>query len=282
VEICKQAVGQDGFSGIYMDSFGKGAPECYDPTHGHPIGGGKPVIEGQRAMAKRVRDAIRAIDSQAIMSGEDPVEAFRDLLDVNLYAVNVTPNYRPIYRVVWGDYSLGHGRVLASGAALAPESAVLFLEGTIPGRIYCEGESPLLKPEQAEQLAFLKRLTHFTHHGLEYLRMGEYLRPLELDRLLPTITFTESVEKQKVALPAVLNSVTRSHRDGSVAVVLVNIDGVEHSVMVPIDPTWRGEARRAQPPKLSSMAEDGTESPLPVGDVHLTLAPSEVAFLILR
>ena len=133
VELSRRAVGEWGFSGVYLDSFGKGAPECFATDHGHPLGGGNTVISGQRALVKRVREAVRVADREAILSGEDPIEAFRDLLDVNLYSVNVMTNYVPIYRTVWGDYSLGHGRVLGpgkSGGNLIPELTALFLEGT--------------------------------------------------------------------------------------------------------------------------------------------------------
>jgi len=114
VTLARRAVAEWGFSGVYLDSFGKGAPECFAADHGHPVGGGNTTVAGQRVMARRIREAIRAVNPEAIMSGEDSVEAFRDLLDVNLYATNVMPNYVPIYRTVWGDYSLGHGRLLGS------------------------------------------------------------------------------------------------------------------------------------------------------------------------
>ena len=200
VDLSRRAVGEWGFSGVYLDSFGKGAPECFAPDHGHPVGGGNTVISGQRVLAQRVREAVRARDPEAILSGEDPIEAFRDLLDVNLYSVNTMPNYVPVYRTVWGDYSLGHGRVLApgkSGANLLPELATLFLEGTIPGRIY--GESPdvfLLQPDHAKEFSFLQSLTAYTDHGLAWLRFGEYLHPLTFTPPPPTIGFRESVENQ--------------------------------------------------------------------------------------
>jgi hypothetical protein len=290
VTLARRAVGEWGFSGVYLDSFGKGAPECFAPDHGHPVGGGNTVIRGQRALARRVREAVRAADPEAILSGEDPIEAFRDLLDVNLYSVNTMPNYVPVYRTVWGDYSLGHGRVLApgkSGANLLPELATLFLEGTIPGRIY--GDSPdvfLLQPAHAGELAFLKSLTAYTEHGLAWLRLGEYLHPLALTPPPPTIEFRESVENKIVRVPAVIHSVTRSHADGSVAVVLVNVGGDAQTVTVPIDPALRGGIDLPKEAKLLRLKEDGQLTDLASGHEawrqKVDLAPGEVAFLILR
>ncbi|EDY17983.1 hypothetical protein CfE428DRAFT_4413 [Chthoniobacter flavus Ellin428] len=289
VDLSRRAVGEWGFSGVYLDSFGKGAPECFAADHGHPIGGGNTVISGQRALVQRVRNAVREVDREAILSGEDPIEAFRDLLDVNLYSVNVMTNYVPIYRTVWGDYSLGHGRALApgkSGGSLIPELATLFLEGTIPGRIYTDSPKVfLLQPEHAQEFAFLKSIAAYTDHGLPWLRFGEYLHPLALPADLPTVEFHESVENQIVRGPAILNSVTRSHADGSIAIVLVNIDDKKQVVSVPIDPVLRSHMLDKEV-KLRRMNEQGEMSDLASGHAEwkqkLELAPGEIAFLVLQ
>jgi hypothetical protein len=289
VDLSRRAVGEWGFSGVYLDSFGKGAPECFAADHGHAIGGGNTVISGQRALVKQVRNAVREVDHEAILSGEDPIEAFRDLLDVNLYSVNVMPNYVPIYRTVWGDYSLGHGRALAtgkSGGSLIPELATLFLEGTIPGRIYTDSSKVfLLQPEHARELAFLKSMAAYTEHGLPWLRFGEYLHPLALSADLPIVEFHESVENQVVRGPAILNSVTRSHADGSIAIVLVNIGDKEQAVSVPIDPVLRSHVLDKEV-KLRRMNEQGEMSDLTSGRAawkqKLELAPGEIAFLVLQ
>jgi hypothetical protein len=286
VDLSRRAVAEWGFSGVYLDSFGKGATECFAPGHGHPIGGGNTVVAGQRTMARKIREVIRAADPQAVMSGEDPIEAFRDLLDVNLYAVNVTPGYAPIYRTVWGDYSLGHGRVIGPGPALIPELASMFLEGTIPGRIYSDSPKPfLLQPELATEFAFMKSLLAYTDHGLAWLRMGEYLHPLELSPAPAVVEFRESVENQVVRLPGVLHSVTRSHADGSVAIVLVNITGSPQTLKIPIDPSLLG-APRGSTAVLARMDQTGARQEISTRrepwSQPLTLAPLETAFLILK
>jgi hypothetical protein len=286
-ELSSKAVAEWGFDGIYLDSFGKGAPECFAPEHGHAIGGGNTTVAGQREMARRVLEAIRKTKPQAFLCGEDPIEAFRDLVALNLYSVNITNNYVPIYRTVWGDYSLGHGRVLGPGPAYVPELATMFLEGTIPGRIFCEAPNPyLLRPEFAQDLAFLKSVVAYTDHGLAWLRTGEYLRPLALVPPPPVIEFKDSVEKQLVRLPGVLHSVTRSHADGSVAIVLVNITEQPQTLAVPITPALRGAALLDRGATLQRIDEAGTPTELGAGrepwQQSLTLQPREVAFLLLK
>ncbi|HEV7401779.1 MAG TPA: DUF6259 domain-containing protein [Chthoniobacteraceae bacterium] len=286
-ELSRRAVAEWGFDGVYLDSFGKGAPECFAPDHGHAVGGGNTLIAGQRVMARRVLAAMRTSNPEAFLSGEDPVEAFRDLVDLNLYAVNVTANYVPITRTIWGDYSLGHGRVLGPGEAFIPECAALFLEGTIPGRIYCESPNLyLLQPEFAREFAFLKTLTAYTDQGHAWLRAGEYLRPLSLTPPPPVFEFKESVEKQLVRFPGVLHSVTRSHADGSVAIVLVNLTAQAQTVAVPINPSSRGAALLEHEATLQRMDQQATRTDLAAGrepwQQSVTLQPLEVCFLILR
>ncbi|HEY3897565.1 MAG TPA: DUF6259 domain-containing protein [Chthoniobacter sp.] len=290
VELSRRAVAEWGFSGVYLDSFGKGAPECFAQDHGHDVGGGNTVIAGQRVLARRVREAIRSVDPEAILSGEDPIEAFRDLLDVNLYSVNTMPGYVPVYRTVWGDYSLGHGRVLGPGKAggsLLPELATLFLEGTIPGRIYADSPDVfLLQPAHARELAFLRSIDAYTQQGLEWLRLGEYLHPLVLSPPPATIEFRESVENKLVRVPSIAHSVTRSHTDGSIAIVLINLAEQLQDISVPIDPKLRGEGKHDPEARLQRMNEQGALTELSRGhgtwSQKLTLAPGEVAFLVLR
>src|SRR5690606_13667842 len=121
----------------------------------------------------------------------------------------------PLYRVIWGDYSLGYGRVLRPSKAgpenIIPEMAALFVNGRMLGRIYTDsGETLFDDPAHAAQKTALQQMTAYGAAGIEYLRFGEYLHPLEWDAPLPEVTVQESVSDSKVKLPAVLQSVTRS------------------------------------------------------------------------
>ncbi|MFH1615004.1 MAG: DUF6259 domain-containing protein [Planctomycetota bacterium] len=292
-EICENAVKNMGFCGIYLDSFGKGAKECFVPNHGHALGGGNYIVQGQRELAQKVLNTIRKHESQAVTAGEAPIEAFRDLLSFNLYAVNTLPDGIPVFRTVWGDYSLGHGRSIRpieKGNNVIPELTSMFLEGTILGRFFCSSreESFILQKEHADELAYLKKLINYTKSGLQYLRFGEYLHPLKPSPTPPIMSFTESVENGTVQVPMLLNSVTRSHADGSVAIVFANIADQPLQASIPIDPALRSEEAQRQQPKASLMLMDehGNLTPVRSGAKpwaeSLKLEPREIAFYILR
>ena len=281
-----------GCSGIYLDSFGRGSAECFAPKHGHALGGGNYATEGQRREAQRVLDAARRVFPEAIVSGEAPIEAYRDILSINLYAINTRTNDTPVFRTVWGDYSLGHGRTVRlspAGDNWVPELAYLFVEGTLFGRFFCSGGSHFfLEKEHADKLAFLLKLIRYNEQSFEYLRFGEYLQPARLTPEPPPTTFQEGCRLKKTTLPSILNSVTRSHADGSVAVVAVNIGKAPFKAGIPIDPGLRREDPRKRRPAamLSRMDEHGKLTEVRRGarpwTETVTLQPTEVVFFVLR
>lgn len=273
-----------GFDGIYLDSFGKGGAECFAPGHGHPRGGGATMLKGQRRMAARIQTAVRASNPEAILAGEAPVEAFRDLLDVNLEAVNRYAGYCPVTRAVLGDYSLSHGRTIRMTSTtnnIIPELATLFLEGIIPGRFFCDGGAPeILQPARADDLAYLQKLIRYTDAGLDYLRYGEFLQPLPLVQTAASVAFRESCENNAIEAPGVLHGVYRSPRDGSLAVVLANIAPDDTKLSLPL-------AKVARPGTgVVRLLADGRREPAgrlgDDGSLTVAIPAHDIVFLILQ
>jgi len=276
---------KSGFRGVYLDSFGKGEAENFAKLPGQSAGGGNQVIADQRRMAQNILNAMHETDPDAVLSAEDPVEAFRDLVQVNLYALNSYNHYVPIYRTVWGDYSLGYGRNIRMTDATKDniaEMGRLFIDGDVLGRFFCDGSEKLwTNPEErAEEKRYLLKAANFLTHGIDHLRFGESLRPLELS--VPETTYTESAKADAVTAPAVLNSVTRSHRDGSVAVVFTNIS--DNPVSFEWDPGAIPDT--AAPRQLHRMNEQGAMESVPPpgasGKHALTIAPYDIVFFVLK
>ena len=58
--VARQLNDQAGSRGLYLDVLtGTDVRLCYDPSHGHPVGGGSYYTEGIEAVLQRVRDAMR-------------------------------------------------------------------------------------------------------------------------------------------------------------------------------------------------------------------------------
>ena len=253
---------EHGFDGVYLDSFGKSSAECFRAEHGHGQGGGNFCIEGQRQLALQLREMLKARSPEFVMSGEAPVEAFVDLLDYYLLAVNSLSDGIPLWRAIAGDYMICHGRGMTPGPkkdSIIGETAELFLDGVIPGRVSFYGGGNFLElPEYAADKAFVNKVIAAIPPTLEYLRMGEMLRAPELLPAPASVTFHEYIKGKPVTRPGVLARVCRSHRDGSRCVVLVNIGTAP----------WRGKV------KLSPDAGGGT--------LDMAVAPRDIVWKILR
>ena len=214
-----------GFEGLYMDTFGKNKInlECFDTSHGHACGGGNIDNFAQRQMGRKVLALVKGRSKDFYIGGEACVESFPEILDYKLNATNVYKNMLSLERALYGDYILSHGRVIRGNDENNDKKilAMDFIEGVIPGRYYCSGRKSMPKSKSAK--AYLKKIIQYTENGVDYLRTGEMLRPLEFKDKIPTVTVVESVREKKIQLPAMKNAVYRSWKDKSIGIVIVNI-----------------------------------------------------------
>ena len=244
INLVEDALDQ-GFSGIYLDSFGKGSEEPLVAERG-VLGGGNYGIEGQREMAYRVRTIMKQHNPQAVMGGEAQTEAFTDLMDYSLCALDTWDHFVPVQRTVYGDYLIFHGRVFRDKVDVENGYYRLlfarqFLEGIIFGRFFCSGGNNgfyLLKPEQAVAREYVETLLAYSEVGREYMRMGEYLHPLDFEPVPPLIDFKEGVASKFVKYPALCSTVARSHRDGSIGIAIVNLTGKDIDASFEVNPAW--------------------------------------------
>jgi len=202
-----------GFSGIYMDSFGKARVgfECFSPDHGHNIGGGN--ANDQRKLGIAVRSTVKANDPDAFIGGESCTETTVDFIDYKLNATNGYQGIVPLERALYGDYILSHGRVIrgSDGASDRRLIGQDYLEGIIFGRFY--GQVPADRQTQE----FLLRAIKLTQYGIDYLRFGKLLRKPEFT--LPS--GTARVKEAKCDLDIWQANAFRSVADNSVAVAIV-------------------------------------------------------------
>ena len=95
--------------GVYFDQVACSGPkECYDATHGHPLGGGRWWEQGYREMFTEIRREFTKRGA-AIIS-EQMGEMWLDLIDIYLNALNYTPYDVPLFPAVYSGYMLHYGR----------------------------------------------------------------------------------------------------------------------------------------------------------------------------
>lgn len=271
-------------AGVYLDSFGRGSPECFATDHPHPPGGGNVAVQGQRAFAARVKRELRRQRPELVLLSEACTESYADLIDLNLLSVDYYEGYLPLRRAVYGDYMLAHGRGnkrRLEDLRFRTEVSTLFLEGALIGRLEVTEDGAVLE-QDADRLAWVKQLAAFTRHGLDYLRFGQLLAPPAF-AAGPMLSYSPDPGAARPVLieaPAVAAGCYRSPRDGSVAVVFVNRDNQPHSFAF----TFRAESPQARHTRLLTLGADGARAVVAeFVEAHtqsVTVPPGGVQFFI--
>jgi len=238
VDWARRIVGEFGFDGVYLDQVACIDPvPCFDPSHGHPLGGGKHWVEGYRRMLARVQAAVRELDPDAVLTTESACEAF-GVFDAYLRCNENQGWVSPIWSAVYCGLSPSYGGYLYSedqfgGCLYAAKLAQQFTYGAQLGWL---GAHHDISPRPS-WLDYLHELCEARVAANRWIGLGEYVRP-------PRVEGAEKVtgrwklfgSEYDVTWPAVLSAAFRA-ADGSVALVFTNFSGAEQSF------TWTARLR---------------------------------------
>jgi hypothetical protein len=259
-DLAEKAILDLGVAGIYMDQACSNLA-CYDPSHGHPLGGGNYWIEGFQALEEDIRrrcDGVAAI----ALAGEGCGEAWLPHLDLMLSLQVSLERYNkpgtwypiPLFNAVYHDMATQYGNYSSLTRPpydslwpeeFAPEVPLALLDKKFATQFRMEQARSFLWGQQlclanfrevqltkrTDEIDFLVHLAKMRQRALKYFRDGEFLRPPEIEAPSKTIPISrlsiyagqhDAVQEYTKAVPAVLASAWRSE-EGSVAVTLVNI-----------------------------------------------------------
>lgn len=176
--------GNMGVAGVYVDQVAAAAPAlCFDPSHGHPLGGGSWWVPSYRKMFRQIRSELPA---GAMLTTECNAEPFIDLFDGYLTWHFQYDGQVPAFAAVYGGaiqmfgrhYGDGDDRIIASKMKLAES----FVFGEQLGWI-----SPHVVNEP-ERFEFLKKVVALRYRFRDYFYKGEMGRPPKLSGDMPRIT----------------------------------------------------------------------------------------------
>lgn len=215
--------------GIYLDSMGGTSHACWDPSHGHGIGGGGTyqgdAMHGFCAEMWNLKNTYNDI----IFIDEAGPDYLIDVRDGSLSWYNVYADFIPMQSAVYHDYWLVFGRTLTGGyinptkypLLFELNAAMLFNSGRQIGRIKIP-DTDLLASGTYEDRAttYLGRLLQDKYDARQWMNYGQMLRRPVLDSNIPIVVVNDSGGKQYTH-PAVLASAWRDV-NGSVAVVITN------------------------------------------------------------
>jgi len=207
-----------GVDGIYMDQ-ACSSLTCYDPTHGHPLGGGTYWMAGFRKLESDIRrrfadyHALPALwpDKGVVLAGEGCGEAWLPHLDLMLslqvsmerYAEQGQWQPIPFFQAVYHGYAVQYGNYSSLTmppydelwpAESAPKEPLKLLDAKFSkqfrleqARAFVWGQQPTianflpkLLDERPTEIAYAVKLAKIRMRALKYLLHGTMLRPPSL------------------------------------------------------------------------------------------------------
>ncbi len=236
-EIITRLVSEYGMNGVYMDQTASCQPVyCFDPTHGHSIGGGNYWVEGNRKMVELCKENARKKNPEMILTTEDFAEPYIDVFD-GLLACNtssIAPELIPMFNYVYSGYCLRFGRSFrnSSGLPFMMRNAQMFLWGEQMGWF-----DPNILNMESPEAKYLKGLCRALDKETvkKFLFFGEMVRPPKLEGDNPVLSAAWDANQKNTDMPAVSHSAWKAE-DGTLGLVFTNMDNSAHSISYIVDP----------------------------------------------
>ena len=206
--------------GVYFDYFTAHLHDCFNPSHGHALGGGNYWTSGVNGLFKQVRETVHKIDPGAIFYSEDLAESCIDVLDAHFQGSFSSD--APIWQVVYHDYTQ-----LISGLHWQEDRTLVLGRQWLYGHINQlpgGGAFSGARPETTQWYRNLLRCSH--EFARPYLGYGEMLRSPVVSGDLPTLT-TQEGPNGPVTARAVEGTAWRAS-DGSVGIFFFNYENQAH------------------------------------------------------
>lgn len=217
--------------GVYLDQTASCMPVyCFDPTHGHPAGGGKYWVESTRTLIENCKRKARGINPEVIFTTEDSAEPYMDLFEgfLAFNDCNIAPDLIPMFQYVYSGYCMTYGRCFnANRLAFRMKNTQMFLWGEQIGWFAPPNPDAFQTPE-AEYIRQLCDALMQTDVR-KYLFYGEMIRPPVLEGDIPIFSTQWKTNQRNTDMPAVAHSAWKAE-DGSVGLVFANMDGEEHNI----------------------------------------------------
>lgn len=234
-DICETLIGEYGVNAIYIDQVAAaGAALCYDPTHGHPLGGGSWWVDGYREMLRKVQHAAKRDGRDVVITTENNAEPYMDGVDCFLVWNPRYPEEIPMMNAVYSGYTI----YFASNARCEPG---LQPYAMIQGREFIWGSQlgwmGFAEAAPSERGNYLREVVRLRHAALKYVIYGELLGELEPLNDVGTVTGKwrdRRPEPFDATLPAVMSTVWRGS-DDTLGVFIVNLSDQHRTFSYALD-----------------------------------------------
>jgi len=203
--LCDSVVNRYHTNGVYMDMACLSL-KCYDPNHGHPMGGGHYWVENFAKLTEQIRGQISSTH-QPILAGEGCGEAWLPHLDLFLTLAVSKERYAgpglwetiPFFQAVYHPYGITYGNYSSLlvppydelwPKEFAPKQPRKLLEEEFNRQFLMEqarsfvwglqptiaNYQPFLATERKEEIQYLFNLAKTRNQALKYLLHGKFVR----------------------------------------------------------------------------------------------------------
>ena len=160
---------------VYIDQVAyASAKECYDTTHGHPIGGGNAWRSGYNELFEKMHNAL---EPDKFLTSEGNCDFIADEIDAFLAQQWRVPNLVPAFQAVYSGKVMFFGTKAGTtgNTKYYSQYANSFVNGVIPGRFY---NSAITRPTKT----YVKKMGTMRNKLKEYLSFGRMLKPIAIDK----------------------------------------------------------------------------------------------------
>lgn len=211
---------------IYVDQVSAMEHElCFNPQHGHPLGGGRYWADGNREVMRRIHEAAVRAGKDVAITSEGADEIFFDLLDANLMWSPPSADEIPLMQVVYSGFTLFFGSPCDYRQS---DSFFRYAQGQalIDGRQNGWMDAGLFSGKHESKVRYLIECARTRAAYGKYLTYGQLLEPVR--PLDPLPVFSEKVfgwnRNESGTVPAAEARLWRSE-DGKRAVFFANYSG---------------------------------------------------------
>lgn len=267
---------QSGVDMVYLDQGGvPPRSPCFNPAHGHALGGGGQWAEGTRRLIERIKFGT---GRELGICCEAAFEGYLDLVEVQFMHywpwLAKKDALCPLFESIYHDHTLFMGAVKQhpDATAYAIDVGTRLLHGNefrAEARMFDD-------PKFAGQVAFVTRMARLRKAGALYLATGQLVRPPDWKktpgRVKADWVVKDGVVKQTIGYPAMERAAFRLD-DGSEAVFVVNFSDQPSEAFLDLA-DWSGGAA------LTVTHSDGSQTQADAGAP--IAAPARDGFMITK
>jgi hypothetical protein len=286
---------------VQIDEFPIGAIyPCYNASHDHPIGYSNEISLAYQSILNDIRNQGRTINSNLVMSTEEPCEFYLPYLDtyvsrdcapegllfmdiVNTYGNKI--KFIPFFSFVYHEYitSFGEGIGLDEGYAASFYNQMARALGKmfITGEIMKVGGTPVNTIDEDLFELFKQTATATTTYAKEYLINGEPLQPSNIEVPIIQIDWYNAIQEEfgtPIHEPAIFHSAWRKD-DGTKGFVFINwyTSSIEFDVEI-YDETLPDDSYGLKMIRNGEPAIINPNTPLP-NEISLSLQQNDIVII---